>query len=603
MPYSIETNDGIVIDNVPDHIPRDADVLRQRVQQARAQRQQETRAQSLRDTAEGLSPWEWGMANVGAGMSNLGLGARQLGAKIGIGSGPTDDEIREKREMDEALAGEGWRGKGLQILGETLPTLAVPAGIYAAPLRAARVGPVTALLGTGAAGGAAGAALAPVTSDESRGGNMVLAAGLGAAVPGAGTALSKGAKAGYKVLTQAGARQRALEGLAEYLPEARRANVAQRLSDYRPPSIKGQQVDLPTSGAQATGDAGLAQAEAASRSRPTTGPAWQDFDASRNAGLYGALQDLAPSDLRLDRLTRARDLAAGPLRERALADAGQRGGFADPVLRHADDLLTGDTGANTGVQTIAKYVQNVIGPDATPGRLYEARKFLASKLSGPSAVGDEMAAAAKGAQRETRALIQSIDDALDDASKGQWSPYLTEYGRRSQPINSGAALRKVADKIADKPLRGDTPEMTAAGLGQAVRQYGTGKYGDRFTPEAGQDVAGLLQTLKRGESAARSRKLSATMGGGSITNSDQLLGAFTDKVLSAIPGVGGYVGRLRNFNMEAVEAEMARLLQDPGALGAALRDLPASQRQRLIAAAYDTAQTVAGQGAAQGMTP
>lgn len=42
MPYTIQTKDGIVIKNIPDEIPRDSDQLRQRVEQARAQRQQQS---------------------------------------------------------------------------------------------------------------------------------------------------------------------------------------------------------------------------------------------------------------------------------------------------------------------------------------------------------------------------------------------------------------------------------------------------------------------------------------------------------------------------------------------------------------------------------
>lgn len=41
MPYSIQTKDGIKINNIPDDIPRDSDVLRERVAAARAQRQQQ----------------------------------------------------------------------------------------------------------------------------------------------------------------------------------------------------------------------------------------------------------------------------------------------------------------------------------------------------------------------------------------------------------------------------------------------------------------------------------------------------------------------------------------------------------------------------------
>ena len=40
MPYSIITRDGIQINNIPDDIPRDSDILKQRVEEARLQFEQ-----------------------------------------------------------------------------------------------------------------------------------------------------------------------------------------------------------------------------------------------------------------------------------------------------------------------------------------------------------------------------------------------------------------------------------------------------------------------------------------------------------------------------------------------------------------------------------
>jgi hypothetical protein len=54
--------------------------------------------------------------------------------------------------------------------------------------------------------------------------------------------------------------------------------------------------------------------------------------------------------------------------------------------------------------------------------IHQPEGVLASKLSGPGAMTDELSAAAKGAQRETRGLIAAIDDTLDAASKREWSP-------------------------------------------------------------------------------------------------------------------------------------------------------------------------------------
>jgi hypothetical protein len=72
------------------------------------------------------------------------------------------------------------------------------------------------------------------------------------------------------------------------------------------------------------------------------------------------------------------------------------------------------------------------------------------------------------------------------------------------------------------------------------------------------------------------------MGGGSITNTDQLLAAGLKRFIEALPGVGGYAGRMTELNREAVERELAKLLQSPTELGAALRALPERQRAQVL---------------------
>lgn len=598
MPYTIETADGIEIANIPDNVPRDSPVLRQRVLQARFQRRRESpeyqanvEAQreadrQLYDPTAGMSTAEKLAANWSAGYGNLTQGIRQLAGKVGIGSGVSDEEIREKRRIDKMLADATTGGKALQITSEVLPTLAVPAGLFAQPaLRGAQALPLagrfvpslgskTALLGSAATGSAASAALSPVTEDESRGANMAAAGLIGAAIPGAGAAGGAAVRGARNLLTDSGAARRAVEAIGEVLPSGRAGELAERLATTRRA--------VPTSAAQATGDPYLAQLEAASRSKPSSQPHWAEFDTAQNAARFEQLAGMTPSELRLERLANVRTGRTTPLREAALAEAAQRGNYAPAVVAHVSDVLQGPSGANPAVQKVGKYVMDELGASTmTPARLYEVRKTLASKLSGPSAMGDEMAAAAKGAQRETKAMIQAIDDALDSASNSQWSAYLGEYGKRSKPITSGAAMREAFERIEQKPLKGTTPEVTYAGLQTATR--GTqGKFGDKLQPELREELTDYMQRLREAEAVARTRKLSATMGGQSITNSDQLLANFTKRIIDTLPGVGGYAERISNLNREQVERHMARLLQNPDELGTALRTLSPSQRQQLL---------------------
>jgi hypothetical protein len=620
MPYDLTTKSGLVLRNIPDHISPDAPELKALAQKMAPQQPQEDPraariAQMKRDNPGEYDPEsaEWRakygpgeagvLANLGAGFANLGQGARQLAAKVGIGEGVSDEEVLEKRRIDEQAAGDSLANKGLQIAGEVLPTLVLPGAAMARPLQA--LGRTTSVLGAGAAANAAGAALAPVTSDESRGMNMATAGLIGAALPGAGTVVGKGLNKTVKAMTESGANRRAIEAIAEYVPTDAREALARRLAGFEPPSVKGTPRDIPTTAAQATGDARLAQAEAASRARPHTSTAWDDFDSARNAEVFGAVEDMAPSDLRIDRLERVRAGRTAPLREQAMAEAAQRGDYVAPVLAHADNLLAGDTGANTAVAKIANYVKDVIGEEATPGRLYEARKFLAQKLSGPAAMGDDMAAAAKGANRETMGMIAAIDDALAGGQKAgsTWDQYLTEYGTRSKPITSGRALQKTLAEMAEKPLRGTTPEVTYTGLKTALKKNSGSKYGDKLASGDRTDATALLEHLRSAEGAGRSRKLAGTMGGGSQTNLDSLLAGFTNKTLRSLPAIGGYVGRLDEFGRESVEAEMARLLQDPRALAQALEAMPPSRREQTLIDLMRASNVGAGGAAAAATNP
>ena len=194
-------------------------------------------------------------------------------------------------------------------------------------------------------------------------------------------------------------------------------------------------------------------------------------------------------------------------------------------MQHAQALLQSATGVNPAVESIANYVTKKVGSDTfTPDHLYELRKVLVNKLSGPSVIGDELSAAAKGAQRETMGLIKAIDDSLEQASKGQWSPYMAEYARRSEPVTSGRAMRDVYEELSKKPYKGSTPEVTYHGLRGIVEREGTSKkFGEKFAPETSEALESLVQHLRQSEAPARTRKIAATMGGGSITNTDQMM--------------------------------------------------------------------------------
>ncbi|HXS29694.1 MAG TPA: hypothetical protein VN755_02575, partial [Steroidobacteraceae bacterium] len=129
------------------------------------------------DPTEGMSWGQKALTNVGAGMDTAWQGAKQL-----VGQGMTDEELREKRKIDEHLAAQTTGGGALQLAGEIAPT--IPLGLGAGSLAARGGGLARAMAASptmsAAAGGAGAGALQPVTSDESRLANMAMGAGGGA---------------------------------------------------------------------------------------------------------------------------------------------------------------------------------------------------------------------------------------------------------------------------------------------------------------------------------------------------------------------------------------------------------------------------------------
>lgn len=591
----IETHDGIILP-LPEGMDPEGPEMRKRVADIRRQRA----LQGI--TAE--MPWhERIAANAGAGVDTLWQGAKQL-----VGRGMTDAEIEEKRERDQILA-DSTAGGGLwQLAGEVAPTMIGGAGL-ARGLGAlgSRLG-VTPWIGRGlnatmgrktqaALGGAAGAAggtvLTPTKSDESRVGGAAIAAGLGGAIPVVGPLVGKGAGAFGRAVSDTGAYKAARDVIADTLDDRlpQVQHVLQRaLAARSGPTVRGRPVEVPTSAAQATGDAGLAQLEAQSRSAARAAPGWQDFEAQRNRALFGVTQDMAPSENAVRGLERMRERSTEPLRQGALQLADERGGFVAPVLQYADQMLEGPAGVHAGVQMAVRKVLQGVGPDArgggTAARLYETRKALLAGLKPGAPIGDQEAAALKGATREVMQLVSQIDDALDASSDGQWRRYLDAYQMRSRPVESGAALRGVADTIAQKPLVGSSletmaPQVTGDAFRKIAARETEGKFGSMLGDTATRDVEALQGALNLGEMAGRSRKLAATMGGGSITNSDQRIAALMRRTFDYVPGLNSYLTRLGEANQDKVEREMARLLQNPAALQQALSELKPGRSTQL----------------------
>jgi hypothetical protein len=578
-------------------------------------------AESSRRAAEDMGPLERGLANVGAGMTNLWDSARQLTPGV---KGPTDEEIRDKRVRDEALAkatetgiGPDWApsfGTALQFAGEQGPLAVIPVGrvgqLAAKGLKALpkalqvseRARNVISASTSGATAGAIGGAAAPVTSDESRGANMAWGAAGGAALPGAIAA----GRAGYNFVRDAfSPARRAGKVLTNALGEdasmtaaEARAREAQRLNED--PAVR----KVPESLSEATGSPRAAMLERRVAADPNTAPMWVDRAREQNQARYRAVQQATDEEGLLKQRKSDRDKATGPMRRDALRDAAADPDFASPVYSAAESRIAGEGGTNPDVTKVMSYLQNVITDPkypVTPERLYNARKVILQKLAGGQGiVSDDLGAAMRGARRETLEMKDVIDDALDHATGGKWRSYLQRYEAESGPVEASKAARR-AQEVFNKdstPLLGGDPHVTVTNLAQAIKagQSTFDPSKSALSSKSQKILDDLLQQQKVAQEPQRAGKFAGTSGGGSATHMFQqqnpLVATGLKLLLSPVPVVGHVVNNFISSHAVplSTQIELSKLLQNPKAAAAAIeraltRGMPLTKGQEALLAA------------------
>lgn len=526
--------------------------------------------------SEAQRPWlERAVTNVGAGMDTAWQGAKQLGAKVGLGSGVSDEELQDSRRTKQELAEGTGGGSLLQLAGEIAPSLAIPMGAAGGLGRAALYG---------AGGGAAAGALQPVLTDESRLGNMAMGAAGGAAAPLAVRGVQKALPRSLSVLgrevplggrgelstpTRAGKRLvRALGGADEA------SDAAGRLEAPRGGDLTR---NVPLTAAQKAQSPELARLElAARRELPDdfAGLAQRQneelFDATMRAGREG-------TDTRIARLDAVRQGRTAPMREDVMEKAGKFSHVAEP-LQDQVAALRSRSAAGSPQRGLADLVERSVQENANPTQLYELRKLLAAKLNGPMVPGDEIAGITKGAQKETMAMIEAIDNRLNEAaqrkggSASPFSDYLREFQARSGPVESARAQQLVNRELqqAGRPLLGDAPEVTRNVLRRSLEKNAKSKkFGTRLEPDAQaryDEVLGLMQQM---EEPMRALKLGGTGGGGSQT---AMQSAARAGASAKVPIVGGPIFDAITQTFEGrVKQEVAQMMLDPQRAAAGIR--------------------------------
>lgn len=546
MPYDIVTRDGITLSNIPDDMPSDAPQLRQLVQRERMRRrqsspefQQKVAAQREADRAQfdPTADMNWGeraLANVGAGVDDLLVGARQLFG------GASTEEVEDKRALDQRLAEATTGGKALQVAGNVLPTLAVPAGGFLraakgaaggakalltgsrlAPAAAAPVGLGGAVADAALAGAATGA-LMPVGEGESRLLNTGVGAAGGAVLP-LGVA---GARKGYEMFTKAGASQRVARDLGETLGENTLRQTIGDLQTHYP----GNFADVPLSTAAIAQRPELARLERTSRVNPRQQPQWYQFDKDQGAAAWRAVDDATQEADELGQRFATRQQnwddnwtrAEKSLRPRNFAS------LMGQLKTSLDQAAQSPEAMNPRVMAALKQIDDAVvsmGDNFTPAHLQKLRAELNGKAEpmSPSAL--------KAAPRESaaiRSLIRELDDILNQSTGGRWDKVKEGYARDTDAVHAAKAASLVREAYVDRAtgrvragsvFDPDVPQVTATSLGRAMDAARKSDKSLALSDRANKQLTRAQEALRR-QAITQGVARTATAGGGSNTAAD-----------------------------------------------------------------------------------
>jgi len=608
--YSIETADGIIIDNIPANIARDADVLKQRVAAERNRRrmsspemQAKIEAQRARDReefdpAKGMSWGQKALVNLGAGFDQAYTGVRQLGTDM-FGSAQDSArmraEVEEKRRINQDLADKTTGGGVLQFAGEVAPTLLIPGGAIAA--NTGRLG----LAASGAAAGALGGAITPVGegAGEGRGTNMAIQGALGAALP---LTLSAGAAVGRTLFSPASRAARAVqEGIVEpgmsagqrraVLQQTRdvvAADVRERAARQAAPGVAAPAAvpdDIPLSVAARLNNPEIARLERGSRTRNASN--WYEFDLSRARAVADRVREATEegAEQGTRRATRSENWDRNWAGAEANANLARFAGEMQTLPQELDRLRLHPSASNPDVRRMLDALTTEIdrlGDNITPAHVQQLRANLNGR-SNPMAQSPF-----KTAPRDapaTRDLITRLDTLLDNVTGGRFTQNVNAgYAADSRLLDASRGANKVRSKYFEVDpvnfslgrVQGtaadlDVPAITEYNLGAAINAARNPNGSSMLSDSARQQLEATLDALRRQNIVQRVAK-SATGGGGSNTASDiaaaRAAGAAGDIAANVVgsPAVnvaGGILRGVRERTAGRSDRLLAEALQNP----------------------------------------
>lgn len=560
-------------------------------------------------------------ANVGAGVQELVTGVQQrYNDMFGDKDRAAELERRagEERAGAQGLAEATPGGGALQVAGNVLPTMAIPAGAMAntvgrgatllprlyQALRAGRaVAPAaatTAKLGTAglvadsAISGGLYGALRPTTEGESVGDNVLSGAAWSMALPGAGFMVNQGRRmmnggerAAERVvndLAGAGADQAARQGVLQRSLAQLRAN--------RP------QGPIPLTTAAQLDSADLARLERGSRARNAAN--WAEFDENQARTVADEVRAGTSEADRLSLRRRARGSTwdRNWAEAQAGADLGQFAGDLAQFRNGLDNALLGPEASNPTVRSMLQAVSDDIdrvveaGGQYSPAHLQQIRANLSAKFNPmqPNALS--------GAPRDSAArlsTLEQVDNILNNATGGKWQTVVDDYARQSRLVNASKAAGRVRDSFYDPSTgrvlgvaadaAGDVPKITEAGLGRAITRANGRDGATQLSSRAQTRLDAVLAALRQQGITQRVAK-SATAGGGSNTASDTIAAEAAGQVGGALAGAMGVptwasrvgLGWLENIANNTRDRALAEALQNPNELLRLLEQMERSGR-------------------------
>lgn len=350
------------------------------------------------------------------------------------------------------------------------------------------------------------------------------------------------------------------------------------------------------SAAQAAQDPAISALEKQSRMRPTSAPAWGQFDAGQNTALVHALDSAVggATDEAVTAARATRDEATRPYREEAFSRADTLHNpvrTAAPILETLEREMGSRHGAAPGAARIRDYVEANVGRGEEPAAsAYEVRKSLADALNRKAGINlSEIESSAKSADAMTRALVSSIDDSLNQASGGMYGRYMQEFIAHSPNVKSLEAMNDIRQELAERvrggavDLNGE-PLLSRAYLKQIFERHGSDKFGSTLLPEHQASLDALLGARQQMDAPLANYRAAVTAGGSDTASNLALQGA---KVIGHGVGAGPVMRVLSGLSETASEAvgsasnlRLADLLRNPRDAAAVLRDAEARQVSR-----------------------